>query len=158
MGKQKLAEATKAEDLGDADLWNDMLDVFRGFCGETCDGREFSKLCKECELFDKKFTAQDADLVFTSVKQQGQRVMGYEEFKLAIGKIAKKKGIETQAVQQQIKKTGGPKWSGTKTDTVRFHDDKSTYTGAHASNEKHSTETGIAASERSKEGRKQKHA
>ena len=33
----------------------------------TLDGKNFSKLCKDCGLIDKKFTATDADLTFSKV-------------------------------------------------------------------------------------------
>ena len=31
------------------------------------DGKNFSKLCKDCNLLDKKFTAIDADITFSKV-------------------------------------------------------------------------------------------
>lgn len=32
------------------------------------DGKNFSKLCKDCGLIDKKFSLTDADLTFSKVK------------------------------------------------------------------------------------------
>merc|ERR1711976_399438 len=52
-------------------------------------------------------------------------------FRLACGKIARKKGCTVCEIQQSIIAIGGPQYFGTVAENVRFHDDKSTYTGAH---------------------------
>ncbi len=45
--------------------------------------------------------------------------------------MAAKKGVTTEVLTEKICATGGPAFSGTKTDNVKFHDDKSLYTGVH---------------------------
>ena len=45
---------------------------------------------------------------------------------------AEKKGIDAGALTDAILTHGGPKFSGTKADNVKFHDDKSLYTGVYA--------------------------
>lgn len=82
------------------------------------DGKNFSKLCKDCGLIDKKFTLTDADLTFSKVlslasalqmlqqalkvcrlicpqtlqvKTKGARKIAYAEFRKAVGAIASEK-------------------------------------------------------------------
>jgi len=45
---------------------------------------------------------------------------------------AEKKGVDTEAIKATIIKHGGPTFTGTVTDNVKFHDDKSLYTGVYA--------------------------
>jgi len=45
---------------------------------------------------------------------------------------AEKKGVDTEVLTAAIIKAGGPTFSGTKADQVKFHDDKSLYTGVYA--------------------------
>jgi len=47
--------------------------------------------------------------------------------------IATKKGTDVESVKAAILSAGGPSFAGTKADAVKFHDDKSLYTGVHAS-------------------------
>ncbi len=46
--------------------------------------------------------------------------------------IAEKKGVTAADVQNAILSVGGPQFAGTKADNVKFHDDKSLYTGVYA--------------------------
>ena len=45
---------------------------------------------------------------------------------------AAKKGTTKEALIEHILSHGGPTYHGTKADYVKFHDDKSTYTGVYA--------------------------
>jgi hypothetical protein len=45
---------------------------------------------------------------------------------------ATKKKIAYDALETKILSTGGPTFSGTKAEAVKYHDDKSLYTGVHA--------------------------
>ena len=56
----------------------------------------------------------------------------FAEFQKALDEIAKKKGTTKEAIENQIKSHGGATYTGTKADYVKFHDDKSTYTGVYA--------------------------
>ena len=164
------------------------------------DGKNFSKLCKDCGLIDKKFSLTDADLTFSKVSKQdswsvtlledlllqhadtwwntlnmlfslsqvktkGARKISFLEFKKAVAAIAAKKvnthslqltsmsrqtvplefpfsilhsliyftqGLGAEAVEEVISNSGGPKTQATKADYVKFHDDKTTYTGVYA--------------------------
>lgn len=51
------------------------------------------------------------------------------EYQAALKLVADKKGIEYDALVSKILAAGGPGSSGTKADNVKFHDDKSLYTG-----------------------------
>lgn len=97
------------------------------------DGKRFNKFCKENKLLNKKkgFNGNSCDLLFTSVKTKGQKVITFAQFKdKAIPKIAEKLGI---SVDQVLAKIGGPQSSGTKAQYNKFHDDKSLYgSGVHA--------------------------
>ncbi|OEH75414.1 tubulin polymerization-promoting protein family member 3 [Cyclospora cayetanensis] len=97
------------------------------------DGRTFTKILKDSKVLDSKVTAVDADLIFAKVKSKGAKKINYAEFEEALRLVAAKKGVEVGKVQAEIAKEGaeGPVLHGTKADNVRFHDDKSTYTGVH---------------------------
>lgn len=115
--------------------------LFSQFCpsGEM-DSRTFSKMMKDCRLLDSKYTSGDADLVFqkAKTKEAGGNVAGkkvsYRTFvSVAIPGIADKKGIAVGEVINMLMNAEGPKMHGvTEAEAVRFHDDKSTYTGTHA--------------------------
>jgi len=45
---------------------------------------------------------------------------------------AEKKGVDVGALTSAIIEHGGPKFTGTKAEANKFHDDKSLYTGVYA--------------------------
>ena len=104
------------------------------------DSRTFSKMMKDCHLLDAKYTPGDADLVFqkAKTKEAGGNVAGkkvsYRTFvSVAIPGIAEKKGVSVYDIIGTLMSAEGPKMHGvTEAEAVRFHDDKSTYTGTHA--------------------------
>ena len=141
------------------------------------DGKNFTKLCKDCGIIDKKFTTTDSDIIFSKastpsltnvpvspcrlwpglcpsvqVKAKAARKLTFTEFKRALEDIAVKKvssapqswclimcpqpvvlqGLNTTDIEEAIVNSGGPKSQATKADYVKFHDDKSTYTGTYA--------------------------
>lgn len=108
-------------------------DVFITYCGgkPSMDGRSFTKLCKDCKLVDKKFATTDADLLFSKVKPKGQRGLALSEFMYALELLAQKKGVNASGVLASVAASGGPVLNATVPESVRFFDDKSTYTGVH---------------------------
>jgi len=125
------AEASGATE--DEHPWDAVLEVYYKFAGDDgIDSREFAKLCLDCSLYDKKFGKNDVDIVFTSAAGKGVRKLNSDAFCAALRKAAGKKGCPVHEVQKAVAASEGPVLSGTKADAVRFHDDKSTYTGAHA--------------------------
>ena len=109
-------------------------DVFKSFCAGKAEmeSKQFSKLCKECKLIDKKFGINDIDIVFAKVKSGKVKTITFPEFQNALAEIAKRKGTTPESIQNAIKSHGGATYSGTKADYVKFHDDKTTYTGVYA--------------------------
>ncbi|KAK7200782.1 p25-alpha [Novymonas esmeraldas] len=94
------------------------------------DNSHFSKMLKECKIIGKSFTSTDADLLFSKVKAKEARKITFTEFReKAIPEIAAKMKKTPEEVETMIS-NAAPKSSGTKAEAVRFHDDKSTYTGA----------------------------
>jgi len=111
-----------------------MEEVFSSYCGpgnSGMDGKTFAKLCKDTGLINKTFTPTDADLVFSKAVEKGQRRITFEAFERALGFVANKKGMDPSQVAEAITSSKGPVLTGTRADNVRFHDDKSTYTGVH---------------------------
>jgi len=106
--------------------------VFSAFCGSSrdMDGRTFSKLCKDCGLFDKQFTSTAADLMFTKIAKSSRHI-SWESFEKLLKLIASKKGVDCIDVYGLVSCSSGPVLLGTRAAAVRFHDDKSTYTGTH---------------------------
>jgi len=121
--------------------WGEMEKAFYAFCkGDSyLDGREFVQLCMDCQLYvPKKFTSADADVIFSRVKNRGERKLGSDQFRDALIGIAGKRESTVADVQRAVTHASGPAMHGiTKADNVRFHDDKSSYTGMHANNDFH---------------------
>jgi hypothetical protein len=97
------------------------------------EGKHFLKLCLEVDgLLAHGFGKRDVDLIFAGAAKKAKH-LDMEMFKECVRKIAAKRGQSPEEVQQLIAKSDGPILHATETEAVRFHDDKSTYTGAHAS-------------------------
>ena len=111
-----------------------LKDVYKLYCAgkPEMESKQFSKLIKDCKLTDKKFTLNDIDIVFAKVKSGKVKTITFPEFQNAIAEIAKRKGTTKEAIEGKIAGHGGATYSGTKADYVKFHDDKSTYTGVYA--------------------------
>ncbi|KAK9810553.1 hypothetical protein WJX73_000223 [Symbiochloris irregularis] len=99
---------------------------------DELDGAKFSKLCRDCKLLGRNLTTIDVDLIFASSKPQGQRKVDFDQFLLALSKMADKRGQSLAEVVRGILLAGGPTVNSTKASYIKFHDDKSTYTGVHA--------------------------
>lgn len=96
------------------------------------DGKTFAKMAKDCKILDKKLTATDMDLIFAKVKTKTARKITYAQFEKGIEECATKKGISAEALSEKICSVGGPVYTGTKAEAVKYHDDKSLYTGVYA--------------------------
>eukprot|EP00928_Gymnodinium_smaydae_P044412 TRINITY_DN29627_c0_g1_i1.p1 TRINITY_DN29627_c0_g1~~TRINITY_DN29627_c0_g1_i1.p1 ORF type:complete len:1310 (+),score=216.09 TRINITY_DN29627_c0_g1_i1:506-3931(+) len=111
--------------------------TFRSFSGQRSDmdGKTFVKLCKDCGLLDKAVTAKDADIIFARAVPKGQRRLSFSlgHFDAALALVAQRKGVEYEAVVAMVAASDGPVHHCTKAEAIRFHDDKSTYTGTHRS-------------------------
>ncbi len=94
--------------------------------------KEFAKLTKDCHLLDKKFTSTDVDLIFSKVKTKSSKILTYDQFVEGVKQMADKKKLSFDEVSNAIVTAGGPSFTGTKADYVKFHDDKSQYTGVYA--------------------------
>lgn len=107
------------------------------------DSALFAKLCKECGIINKSTcTKTDVDLIFTRVRPKSARKLNYTQFSLALLYLSEKrfpavykaqsKELAQQRVMELIASSPGPVANATKPDFVKFHDDKSTYTGVYA--------------------------
>ncbi len=96
------------------------------------EGKTFAKMAKDCKILDKALTATDIDLIFAKVKDKAARKINFTQFKAGIEACATKKKITFQALSDSLCATGGPVFTGTKAEAVKYHDDKSQYTGVHA--------------------------
>jgi len=109
-------------------------EVFLGFTGGQAemDGKTFAKSAKDCKILDKKLTATDIDLIFAKVKDKTARKINYAQFQKGVAECAAKKGISFEDLSDKMCATGGPVFTGTKADNVKYHDDKNLYTGVYA--------------------------
>merc|ERR1712232_1458631 len=125
-----------------------MGEAFHAFSGgkEDMDGRTFVKLCKDCGLFDKKFVSTDADIVFSKAVPKGQRRLGLADFQRALDFVAQKKNVSVETLRGTVAGSRGPVLHATAPEAVRFHDDKSTYTGVHAAGGPESVAKGLGTS------------
>ncbi|ORC93573.1 flagellar associated protein [Trypanosoma theileri] len=104
---------------------------FGGAPTKEMDNSHFSKMLKETKIIGKTFTSTDADLLFNKVKAKGARKMTYNEFTTrALPEIAAKLKKSVEEVTSMLE-NGMPEAHATKADNVKFHDDKSTYTGVY---------------------------
>ncbi|KAJ9468261.1 hypothetical protein DIPPA_16129 [Diplonema papillatum] len=117
-----------------------LQELFQSFCNFGAGQRGayqmtnamFAKFCKDSRVLDRKFTATDADLLFSKIKPKGGRTISFDCFRYqGVPEIALKKGIKTDELVERMLSNHGPTSSGTVGDNVRFHDDKSQYTGVH---------------------------
>lgn len=119
------------------------IEKFTEFAGPEMDGTEFSKFCVDCGLIDRGFRKEDIATLFAKVCPRGKRKIsveaggdGFSQYDKLLSLLAEKKKVSPAEIFRLV--AGGAKTSSaTKADSVRFHDDKSTYTGAHAQNEAH---------------------
>ena len=109
-------------------------EVYKSYCAgkPEMESKQFSKLIKDCKLTDKKFTLNDIDIVFAKVKSGKVKMITFTEFQKAIEEISKRKGKTKEEIEAIVSKHGGAKYTGTKADYVKFHDDKNLYTGVYA--------------------------
>ena len=114
--------------------YHSLESVFKSFTAgkNEMSNKEFTKLNKDCGLICKSYTSTDVDLVFTKYKAKTAKVITYEQFVQSLNEIASKKKTDAKAIEAKICSSSGPQYTGTKTDYVKFHDDKSTYTGVYA--------------------------
>ena len=116
----------------EASAGTDLLSVFQKYSkGGEMDGKTFAKLAKDTKLLDKKLTATDVDLVFAKIKTKELRTISFDQFKKGVESFATKKGKTYDECVTLIVGTGGPQFHGTQADYVKFHDDKTLYTGVH---------------------------
>lgn len=110
-----------------------LMDSFVSFCWGKPDmsNRDFLRLCRDCHLLSNRFTALDADLLFTKVLPKMQRRMKFEDFEVALRQLAERKGVAMSAIRQAIAFAHGPFVQATEADAIRLHDDISSYTGTH---------------------------
>ncbi len=66
------------------------------------DGKTLAKVAKDCNLYDKKFTATDVDLIFAKEKDKGARKISSKQFVKALEDIASKKGISFDELSKHI--------------------------------------------------------
>jgi hypothetical protein len=111
-----------------------LKDVFKSFTGgkPEMESKAYAKLYKETGIIDKKFTVNDADINFSKVKSGKVKTITFDQFEKTLELAAAKKGTTKDALVQKIVSHGGATYAGTKADYVKFHDDKSTYTGVYA--------------------------
>merc|ERR1712083_183127 len=91
--------------------------------GREMDGKEFAKVCKDCNLFDKKFCPQDVDILFAKICEKGgPRKIKCKAFEEGLWLIAEKKCVEYGQVMEAVASSKGPVLRATQTDAVRLND------------------------------------
>ena len=96
------------------------------------DGKSFVKLAKDTGIVDRKLTTTDVDIVFAKVKAKFERKITFDQFMHGLEMLAEKKRVEVKAIRDKVASSKGPILNGTRTLSVKLHDDKSCYTGIYA--------------------------
>jgi hypothetical protein len=132
--EEKKGSATKSKQATTASAPAGSIDeVFHSYTAKAkeMEGKTLAKLAKESKLLDKKLTATDIDLIFAKVKTKGARKITLPEFNAALDLMADKKGMSHEDIRTHLMASGGVSFKGTKAEAVKYHDDKSMYTGVH---------------------------
>ena len=96
------------------------------------ESRGFIKMLRNCAVLNKRFNDVAADIVFTKVKDRGERFIDIHDFALALSLVAEEKGTTYEELVAQICEVDEPSCSGTYGQYNRFYDDKSMFSGQHA--------------------------
>ncbi|KAF4658947.1 hypothetical protein FOL47_007780 [Perkinsus chesapeaki] len=90
--------------------------------GDTLmEGRQFAKLCKDCELIaDKGFTVNDIDIVFAKVRFRGERKIEFGQFMEALDDISRRHGQSVSWAEEKVINSNGPVMNGTTGGTRPF--------------------------------------
>ena len=71
-------------------------------------------------------------MIFAKVKDKGSRKITFAQFEQAVELCAAKRGLSQAEMETTIMMSGGKRLTGTQAESVKLHDDKSTYTGVYA--------------------------
>jgi len=79
-------------------------ETFSNFCSGAgdMDSKAFVRLCKRCCLFDQRFSARDAHLVFSSAVPVSKTRMDLGSFEVALQRVAAKRGLDLGLVQRMV--------------------------------------------------------
>lgn len=105
--------------------------VFGGGDPNLMPNDRYIKLCQETGVIDGEYDSTACDLVFVKYKPKAARKINFETFQDVLNLIAHQKSMGYVTLAQKIVDSGGPKKSGTVAESVKFHDDKSLWTGAY---------------------------
>lgn len=97
------------------------------------DTKTFIKICKDAGMIDRHLTTTGLDIIFNhkSVKPKGDKFIDFCQFEVTLDLIAEKRQEPNEVIRERFLNLTNPVLTCTKADYVRFHDDKSTYTGSH---------------------------
>ena len=81
---------------------------------DTMDGNMWAKFCRETGLQNKRsLTPVQVDLIFSKVKDRGERRIDFEDFKDAVAMVAEMRRMSFAELTAIITAKGGPQNSGT---------------------------------------------
>ena len=128
-----------------SDPARDLYKIYQRFCAFgkghrvaahqlPMDSRTFVKFCKDAGILSKRLTRTSVDLIFTKVKERGQRTIDFNGFLECLRHCAVERKVTFDALVTYILRSqvGPTLASTTRVESVRFHDDTSSYTGVHA--------------------------
>ncbi|XP_053305851.1 tubulin polymerization-promoting protein family member 2-like [Spea bombifrons] len=106
--------------------------------GHEMSGKNFAKLCKECNILENGCTSADVDVVFSKVKSKGARVINFSEFQDGLKQLSRKRfqgmGNALPAIHKLVEGKDPESPGSTKTVAVGAVDrltDISKYGGTH---------------------------
>ena len=66
------------------------------------ESRGFIKMLRDCNVLNKRFNEAAADIIFTKVKDRGERFIDIHDFALALHFVAEEKGTTYEELVAQI--------------------------------------------------------
>lgn len=132
------ASGSEEVNMGVEMMVHALFDSFTHSTGNEIDSRTFVKFCKDNHLINpKNYTTTDCDLIFQKIKAKTNttsKTLNYKIFRSHIlPEIAMKKSVTIDKLMVKLANSEGPLLHGvTNAANTRLHDDKNTFTGAHA--------------------------
>lgn len=104
-----------------------------GGAATTMENKQFVKLVKDAGLLGGRLNVTRLDIIFSKVRAKGQRKIDFGGFERALTLLADERGYTLAQVYNAIVSTAGPALNHVTTpDFVKYHDDRTTYTGVYA--------------------------
>lgn len=97
------------------------------------ENKQFVKLVRDAGLLGGSLNVTRLDIIFSKVKGKGLRKINFQGFEMALTLLSEERGYTLNQTYNAIVSTAGPQLNHVTTpEFVKYHDDKSMYTGVYS--------------------------